>query len=150
MPNIVYTETAPDKEAYLKLFETTGWNQMYQASAEELDLGNRNSWYLVAAYDQDRLVGFGRVMCDGATHAMLYDMIVHPEYQNKGIGSAILERLVRKCQEHRIRDVQLFCARGKQPFYEKHGFLPRPLDAPGMQLKQTGNKGGDSISREIS
>jgi hypothetical protein len=55
------------------------------------------------------MVGFGRIVTDQVLHAMIY-----------------------------IRDIQLFCARGKQAFYEKHGFVVRPIDAPGMQYQREG------------
>jgi GNAT superfamily N-acetyltransferase len=131
---IEYRNEIPLEEGYARLFKTTGWNQLYQASPAELLAALNHSWYVVAAYDGDVLIGFGRVVSDQVIHAMIYDMIVHPEYQNCGIGGEILERLVRRCQEAGLRDVQLFCALGKQRFYEKHGFVARSGDAPGMQV----------------
>lgn len=44
----------------------------------------------MAAYDGSRLVGFGRVVSDRVLHAMIYDMIVLPGYQGKGIGTMVL------------------------------------------------------------
>jgi hypothetical protein len=35
-------------------------------------------------------------------------------------------------------DIQLFCAQGKGEFYRRHGFVSRPMDAPGMQFKPAG------------
>jgi len=95
-----------------------------------------SSWHTVSAYDGDRLAGFGRMICDGVVHALILDMIVLPEYQRKGIGTAILSRLMERCTEAGIRDIQLFSARGKAGFYEKNGFSRRPDDAPGMQIRR--------------
>ena len=39
-----------------------------------------------------------------------------------------------ECRRHGIVDVQLFCADGARPFYERLGFVTRPDDAPGMEL----------------
>ena len=94
----------------------------------------QHTWYAVSAYDADRFVGFGRVISDGVLHALIVELIVTPEYQEQGIGSAILNELVAKCRAAKIRDIQLFCARDKVGFYAKHGFVARPDDAPGMQL----------------
>lgn len=125
----------PDPREYHELFETTGWNEEYRAAPVDLDRANRNSWYVVSAYDADRLVASGRVVSDGVLHAMVYDMIVRPEYQRAGLGSRVLSMLVARCREANIPDVQLFCAQGKKAFYLRHGFEPRPDDAPGMQLR---------------
>lgn len=134
---IVLNEQLPDKDEYFSLFNTTGWNIQYKASAEDLERANRSSWLVVSAYDGDRLVGFGRVVTDFVLHAMIFDMIVLPEYQGRGIGTLILTRLVDRCLEQGIRDIQLFCARGKRRFYERNGFEARAEDAPGMQYKKT-------------
>jgi len=133
---IELSEQLPDKDEYFSLFVTTGWNGEYGASPDDLERANQNSWLTVSAYDGDRLVGFGRVVTDFVLHAMIFDMIVLPDYQGQGIGTQILTRLVHRCLEHGIRDVQLFCAKGKRAFYEKNGFYARFDDAPGMQFKK--------------
>ena len=130
------SEQLPDKQEYFNLFITTGWNQQYQASPEQVEQANRNSWLTVSAYDEEKLVGFGRVVTDFVLHAMIFDMIILPAYQGQGIGTIVLERLVKKCKDHGIRDIQLFCAKGKRGFYEKNGFEVRAEDAPGMQLRK--------------
>lgn len=137
MITITYTDTPPTPEQYFALFETTGWNQGYGITPADLARVLQNSQYVAAAYDGERLVGFGRVLTDGVLHAMIYEMIVQPEYQGQGIGKGILNRLVAWCHQAGIRDIQLFCARGKRPFYEKNGFVARPEDAPGMQYRRT-------------
>lgn len=133
---IEFREDAPPIDKYWMLFETTGWNHNYQATPGELAQAIASSWQVIVAYDGDRLIGFGRIVSDCALHAMIYDLIVVPDYQNQGIGTRILEMLVKKCQDANIRDIQLFCARGKREFYEKRGFVVRPEDAPGMQLRR--------------
>lgn len=134
---IIYSTGLPPKDQYFNLFETTGWNEEYKLSPEELTQAVSNSQFTVSAYDNNRLVGFGRIVTDGILHAMIYEMIIHPDYQRKGIGAKILKLLLGKCKENNIRDIQLFCAKGKQPFYEKYGFEARPDDAPGMQYKRS-------------
>jgi GNAT superfamily N-acetyltransferase len=133
---ITLSNQLPDKHEYFSLFLTTGWNAGYGATADDLERANQHSWLHISAYDGDRLVGFGRVVTDFVMHAMVYDMIVLPEYQGKGIGTTILKELLTRCKEQGIKDVQLFCARGKRTFYEKNGFEARPEDAPGMQLRK--------------
>ncbi len=137
-------QTKPPSGAQLcALFETTGWNREYHATPEELGHAVANSQFVVTAYLGDRLIGMGRVVSDGILHAMIYDMIVDPAYQRQGIGAQILRRLVEWCIEAKIRDIQLFCARGKRAFYERNGFGARPTDAPGMQYL------GESEGRDL-
>lgn len=129
---IDYHAQIPALADFVVLFETTGWNEQYRATPAELQRMLEHSWLVLCAYDGGWLVGVGRVVSDLALHAMIYDLIVHPDYQGRGIGGTILEQLVSACRQAAIRDIQLFCARGKRAFYEKRGFVARPDDAPGM------------------
>ena len=136
MADIEYRTQAPDPDAFLALFETTGWNEAYRATSDDLARGLEGSWHTLSAYDGERLVGFGRLVSDGALHAMVFDLIVHPTHRRRGIGSEILRRLTAECRRRGVRDVQLFAARGKREFYERHGFSARPGDAPGMEFRR--------------
>lgn len=133
--NLKYSTRKPSAKNFSELFETTGWNATYKLSAKELYTAIENSWYHISVYDDKKLIGFGRIVCDGVVHALIVDMIVLPKYQKKGIGTEILDRMVRKCLDHKIRDIQLFCAKDKKKFYEKFGFALRPKDAPGMEMR---------------
>jgi ribosomal protein S18 acetylase RimI-like enzyme len=84
---IVYREKLPAVAAYYRLFETTGWNLSYRAGPDALCEAISASWYTLSAYDNDDLVGFGRVISDGVLYALICDLIVKPSYQGQGIGS---------------------------------------------------------------
>ncbi len=132
---IYFQNGLPDIQQYWDLFQTTGWNEEYKFTIEELQKAIQRSWYACSLYDSGKLIGFGRVIADGFHHALIVDLIVHPKYQGKGLGGQLLDRLVRKCRESDIRDIQLFAAEDKYEFYEGHGFERRPLNAPGMQFR---------------
>ncbi len=131
--NISYTTTLPEKGQFFDLFITTGWNEEYKLTPDELYTAVSNRWYTLSAYSDDKLIGVGCVISDGIVHALIVDMIVHPDWKSKNIGSVIMEYLVKKCREHNIYDIQLFSAKGVTPFYKKHNFVCRPDDAPGME-----------------
>ena len=132
---LIIDDQQPDAKKYWDLFQTTGWNLEYKFSIHELAKAIENSWYAVSIYRANDLVGFGRIIADGIHHAFIVDMIIHPDFQGKGIGSLLLNKLVKKCKDNKIRDIQLFAAKDKSEFYEKLGFEKRPQDAPGMQLR---------------
>ena len=48
------------------------------------------SYCTVFVYCADRLIGFGRAICDGAYQAAIYDCAVISEFQGKGIGTTIM------------------------------------------------------------
>jgi GNAT superfamily N-acetyltransferase len=88
-----------------------------------------------AARDEaGRLVGIGRLISDGALHAFVTEMIAVPAARGAGVGGEIIDRLVAESRRRGVDDVQLFAARGRAEFYERHGFVRRPTDGPGMDL----------------
>ncbi|MNE86022.1 Acetyltransferase (GNAT) family protein [compost metagenome] len=93
-----------------------------------------NSWYSVSVYDDGQLVASGRIVSDGVVQCLICEMIVLPGYQNRGLGTAVMENLLNHCRAKGIRWVQLSAARNKQGFYERFGFTARPASAPGMGL----------------
>lgn len=124
---------APARGAYFGLFETIGWNRTYRVTPDQLDDAVARSWACVGAYHRDdRLVGAGRVVSDGLLYAVVFDVIVLPALQRRGVGTRIVRALLERCDDARIRDVLLFAARGTEAFYRRLGFVPRAPDAPGM------------------
>ena len=130
---IEYLEELPSKDEFCELFSTTGWYQEHNLTDDHIYGSAKNSYYFVAARLSKLLIGCGRIISDGHVHALIVDMIVHPDYQGKGIGKKILDMLIERCKRDGIIDIQLFSAKDKAGFYLKNGFKHRPDDAPGMQ-----------------
>lgn len=124
-----------DVDTYLALRAGVHWKVLQRSQAQ---LALNNSLYIVSAYRSGSCVGMGRLVGDGAVICYVQDLIVLPEVQGKGIGSAILSRLKNRAEELRQKDSEmmfcLMCAKGRESFYEKHGFIARPTQAlgPGM------------------
>ena len=133
---MIYKEKLPRAKQFFELFETTAWNTKYELSCEELYIALKNSWYCISVFDKNKLIGFGRIICDGVVHALILDVIIYPDRQGEGIGTEIMHKLISKCKKHKIRDIQLFSAKNKAGFYEKLGFEKREVISPGMQLKK--------------
>jgi GNAT superfamily N-acetyltransferase len=124
-------------EDYLRLREAVGWLRLPYQQAEA---GLRHSLFTVAAISDHQVVGMGRLVGDGVTICYVQDVIVLPEYQGKGIGGAILDRLITHVKERGMPDtyikIGLFSAKGKEGFYEGFGFGVRPNEnrGPGMEM----------------
>lgn len=97
-----------------------------------------NSYTVVFVYDNDKLVGFGRALSDGAYQAGIYDVAVIPEYQGKGIGKIIIENIIKSIPQCNFI---LYAAIGKEKFYESLKFKKMKTgmalfkNAESMQLK---------------
>ncbi len=92
-----------------------------------LDAGCRHA----LAEDADgRAVGCGRLLPDGHVGRMA----VLREWRGKGVGSALLERLVALARETGHREVVLNAQVHAMPFYARFGFTPvgEPFDEAGI------------------
>lgn len=100
-----------------ELFFLVGWGQR---PPEDIEAAFRKSSFVRFAYSDGVLVGFGRTVDDGKYYASIVDLIVHPEFQGKGIGSSILAYLKDALEGYLF--TTLTTAVGKGSFYEQQGW----------------------------
>lgn len=128
-------ENCLDVDTYFYLRRQVGWPVLTDRQAE---CAVDNCLYNVCAYMDGEPVGMGRIVGDGAVISYVQDLVVLPKAQGQRVGSAILDKL--KAYAEGITEpgsrmmLCLMCAKGREPFYEGHGFIARPTDAlgPGM------------------
>ena len=100
-----------------ELFSLVGWGVR---NLEEIKSAFEKSSFVRFAYLDNVLVGFGRTVDDGRYYALIVDLVVHPDFQNQGIGSNILIYLKNSLDEYKF--TTLTSAVGKESFYEKQGW----------------------------
>ena len=74
----------------LYLYNSVGW-YTYTNNQQDLSKMVESSYWWEAYYDSDQLVGFIRCIGDGQTIIYVQDILIHPDYQRKKIGSALLD-----------------------------------------------------------
>lgn len=103
----------------IELYQANKWS----AAEKPQELFNAliHSHSLVSAWDQDRLVGIGNAISDGYLVVYYPHLLVHPDYQGKGIGKMILDKMQEKYSGFHM---QMLTADGKAiEFYKKAGFV---------------------------
>jgi GNAT superfamily N-acetyltransferase len=85
----------------------------------KLERAFQNSYATVTAYDDQKLIGLARATCDGEYQAAIYDVVLLPEYQKKGIGKKMMETL---CAQLPVQNIILYAVPGREMFYKKCGF----------------------------
>ncbi len=132
--SIIYTNTI-SVEDYNTLRVSAGWGEINPEQAQAGLVGNT---LLVAAKDGDKTVGVARLVWDSGYAALIKDVLVLPEYQGLGIGKAmmaqILDYLKSQMEPGWGIAVDIMSAIGKEGFYEKFGFVPRPRDNRGAGM----------------
>lgn len=107
----------------LTLYSAVGWTA-YTQSPDSLRAGFAKSLLILAAYDDDELVGLIRCVGDWETIVYIQDILVSPEYQRQGIGSALLQEVVSHFSH--VRQIVLSTDREERTlqFYKSLGFVP--------------------------
>lgn len=121
--DITYNDTKKDlpTEQLHKLFMSVGWSD----GSETLDMIKNynipfiNSTLVISAWENERLIGVVRILSDKMFRSIIYDLLILPEYQNKGIGNELLKR----CVNHFPNSEWLVQTKNEiSSFYEKNGF----------------------------
>ena len=122
MKNITFKQYINYKqEEIIKLYLSVGWIN-YTERPEMLKQAYSNSLYMIGAYDGDDLIGIIRVVGDGHSIIYIQDIIVLPDYQRRGIGKDLLERVLEK-YAHVYQKILLTMNEEKTvKFYESVGF----------------------------
>ena len=105
-------------DGVVDLYRANGWSSAEKP--EQLYKALVASHSLISAWDDARLVGLGNAISDG--HLVVYypHLIVHPEFQGRGVGSEIMRRLM---QRYNGFHQQMLVADGRTlDFYRKCGF----------------------------
>jgi len=73
------------------------------------------------ARDASKLVGAAPALSDFEYHATICDVVVHPDYQRRSVGSRMMKELLSSLPVWRIL---LVADANVRPFYERLGFEP--------------------------
>ena len=123
-----------DVADYLRLRDAVGWRSA-ELDHTVIQAALDRTWNIVVRED-DRIVGIGRLLDDGAFYGTIWDVIVDPPAQRRGIGTAILERLLEEAAGRAI--VTLVASPMGKPLYERCGFSSDDGRGVAMLLRPNG------------
>ena len=129
----------PTAEEFADLRVAVGWTEVPPEVAER---ALANSLHVVCLRQRDRLVGFGRILGDGAMRFYIEDVAIVPELQGRALGRRIMDALVAWLDQNvpSCGKTYLMAAEGSIGFYEHYGFERRADGEPGMwRLPRTGS-----------
>jgi GNAT superfamily N-acetyltransferase len=120
--NLILTDepTSTCVEDTYRLLQATYWAHTRPIEVVERILDRSLCFFLL---DDDRQVGFGRVISDFVTTSWIADVVLEATCQNQGVGSWMMRCVL----EHpSIKDTQFALQTGSaHDFYERLGFARR-------------------------
>ncbi len=107
-----------EKEKIMALYEANEWSAAEKPEALYNALINSHAF--VTAWNGDSLVGLGNAISDGYLVVYYPHLLVHPDYQGKGIGKQIMAKMQEKYERFHMQ--MLVADEQAIRFYEQVGF----------------------------
>ncbi len=87
---------------------------------EKLQKALKNSHHVVSAWDGDRLVGIMNALSDGVMNVFFLYIVIHPDYQKKGVGKKMVELMLHKYNSYARKMILAYDE--ALDFFQKCGF----------------------------
>ncbi len=114
---------------------SVGWNKL---NYDQISRALKNSMVNVSAFDGDFCIGVGRIVGDNILKGMLTDIMVRPEYQGKGVGKLIVNKLISKLYnyipEGECFQLEASPTASNREFYIKCGLKYKPENQDGVYM----------------
>jgi len=95
-------------------------NLQWVYNSDNVNWNKLSNLYKIAPLGDKTLIGVGRALADGRDCSYICDVSIHPDYQGKGIGKDIINKLIELSKGH--NKIILYSIPGKEQFYSKLGF----------------------------
>lgn len=133
MSETIIVNRVPTAQEFIALRKAALW---HVPDPDAATAALESSLFSVCVECDNKCIGTGRVVGDGALVFHVQDVIVIPEHQRKGIGTSIMEAIMKYINQTAkpTAYIALFSARGLENWYGRFGFIERPHKnlGPGM------------------
>nr|YP_009294528.1 GCN5-like N-acetyltransferase [Asparagopsis taxiformis]AOM66011.1 GCN5-like N-acetyltransferase [Asparagopsis taxiformis] len=116
-----------------QLCDTVGW---VRRPLKKVKTAIEHSFLIIGLfYKQEEkkvLIGFARATSDQAFNATIWDVVIHPDFQGKGLGKALMDQIIQQLRYEDINTITLFADPQVINFYRNLGFITDPDGVKGM------------------
>ena len=122
-----------DLYALEQLCDTVGW---VRRPLKKVKITIENSFLTITLSYQNnkenKLIAFARATSDNTFNATIWDVVVHPEFQKKGLGRILINEIIKQLRSYDINTITLFADPQVLDFYKNLGFISDPDGVKGM------------------
>lgn len=116
-----------------ELCDAVGWSRR---PLRKVKKAIQHSFVVISMWEQrgthQQLIGFSRATSDHAFNATIWDVVVHPDFQGKGLGKALMNQVIKELRRQDISNITLFADPHVVDFYGDLGFVADPEGIKGM------------------
>lgn len=133
-PQIIFsTERNLDFYELEELCDRVGWARR---PLRKVKKAIEHSFLVVSMWEvsgkRRRLIGFARATSDHAFNATIWDVVVDPKFQSRGLGKAMMKYTINQLRSADISNITLFADPQVVKFYQRLGFILDPEGIKGM------------------
>lgn len=104
------------------LYQVNWWAKDRALTDVQKMLRHSNVVIGYAEVETGKLVAFARVLTDYVYKALIFDVIVAEDYQQQGLGRALMDAILNHPDLKSVKHFELYCLPEMMPFYHKWGF----------------------------
>jgi Predicted acetyltransferase len=133
----IFLGTSKDIDPYEleELCDAVGWARR---PVRKVRIALLNSFVVITLWQCQgnfrKLIGFARATSDHAFNATIWDVVIHPKFQGKGLGKTLMQELIKELRRADISNISLFADGHVVTFYEQMGFVADPEGIKGYVL----------------
>jgi GNAT superfamily N-acetyltransferase len=110
-------------DEFVRLYREAGWwKPEYSKDLSFIKRIVGNSFCFVGAFHKNKMIGMGRSISDRISDAYIQDVTVLKKFRSRGIGGAIILRIIKYLKRRNIEWIGTIAEPGTQPFYKNLGF----------------------------
>ena len=131
----IYISTSKNINLYEleQLCDAVGW---VRRPLKKVKIAIEHSFITICLFcknqDRNRLIGFARATSDSVFNATIWDVVIHPDFQGKGLGRALMDQIILHLRYADISTITLFADPQVVSFYRNLGFMTDPDGVKGM------------------
>lgn len=131
----IYISTSRNIDLYEleQLCDAVGW---VRRPLKKVKTAIEHSFIIICLFYQDqdnkKLIGFARATSDSVFNATIWDVVIHPDFQGKGLGKALMDQIILHLRYADISTITLFADPQVVSFYRNIGFMTDPDGVKGM------------------
>ena len=114
--------SAAQVDDLLRLYGNEWWSRGRTRPDVEQMLLASDILFAVVEKQSGSLAAFARVLTGRTYVALVFDVIVAPEYRGQGLGRLLVERICSEPTLRHVTSIELHCQPEHIPFYRKWGF----------------------------
>lgn len=116
-----------------KLCDAVGW---VKRPLKKVKIALENSFLTISIFcdidNKEKLIGFARATSDNSFNATIWDVVIHPDFQGKGLGKVLMNQIIKQLRLYDISTITLFADPQVIKFYHHLGFIIDPDGVKGM------------------